>query len=284
MVKHIKTVLTTFVLSILLPLLLTSWGFAQSTEKAAPSQQGKAKTNNTNSPAASKSSAQQPSKKPSKAKKGPAANPTTSPDKKKPVNVPAARRTELLKFCQQHHKELLPLLESLRKKRPEEFEKALRTLDREINQLQTVKSKDRYEKLLEQWVLRSKIKLLSAKLAVRASKEQRAKTTASLTKLIVQLQDLKIKHLSDEQQATRSRLAKITTQIDQLRETRDAEIKKQIDALTKNAERIQAAQKAKIAAKNKAKNSNKQLTTKQEPVKNNQAKKNQVKKPGDNKG
>lgn len=280
MVKHIKTVSTTFVLSILIPLLLTGPGFAQSTEKAAPDKLGKAKTNNTNSPAASKSSAQQPSKKPSKAKKGPA----TSPDKKKPVNVPAARRTELLKFCEQHHEELLPLLESLRKKRPEEFEKALRTLDREINQLQAVKSKDRHEKLLEQWVLRSKIKLLSAKLAVRTSKEQRVKTTASLTKLIVQLQDLKLKHLSDEQQATRSRLAKITTQIDQLRETRDAEIKKQIDALTKNAERIQAAQKAKIAAKNKAKNSNKQLTTKQEPVKNNQAKKNQVKKPGDNKG
>ena len=270
MVKHIKTVSTTFVLSILIPLLLTGPGFAQSTEKAAPDKLGKAKTNNTNSPAASKSSAQQPSKKPSKAKKGPA----TSPDKKKPVNVPAARRTELLKFCEQHHEELLPLLESLRKKRPEEFEKALRTLDREINQLQAVKSRDRHEKLLEQWVLRSKIKLLSAKLAVRTSKEQRVKTTASLTKLIVQLQDLKLKHLSDEQQATRSRLAKITTQIDQLRETRDAEIKKQIDALTKNAERIQAAQKAKIAAKNKAKNSNKQLTTKQEPVKNNQAKKN----------
>lgn len=283
MVKHIKTVLTTLVLFILMPFLATP-GFAQSTEKATPNKQNRAKTNKTDSPATSKSSTQQPAKKPSKTTRAPAAGPTTSPDKKKPVNVPAARRTELLKFCEQHHKELLPLLESLRKKRPEEFEKALRTLDREIKQLQIVKSKDRYEKLLDQWILRSKIKLLSAKLAVRGSKEQRAKTTASLTKLIGQLQDLKIKHLNEERQATRNRLAKITTQIDQLRSTRDAEIKKQINALTQNAERIQAAQRAKIAAKNKSKNSNKKLTTKQEPVKNNQAKKDQVKKPGNNKG
>jgi len=256
-----------------LPLLLANSAFAQTTPETNLSKQGKAKANETKSSSASKKSTQQPSK----TTKVPDAGPTTLLNKKKPVNVPTIRRAELLKFCEQHHKELLPLLESLRKSRPEEFERALRTLDREINQLQMVKAKDRYERLLAQWVLRSKIKLFSAKLAVRSSKEQQDKTSASLSKLIGQLQDLKIKHLNEERQATRARLAKIGTQIDQLRSTRDAEIKKQMDTFTKNAVRIQAAQKAKVAARKKSKNPSKQLTTKQEPAKKNQTKKNRAK-------
>ena len=252
-----------------MPLLLANSAFAQTAQKTNLSKQGEAKANKTKSSSASKKSTQQPSK----TTKVPDAGPTTLLNKKKPVNVPAIRRAELLKFCEQHHKELLPLLESLRKSRPEEFEKALRALDREINQLQMAKSKDRYEKLLAQWVLRSNIKLLSARLAVRSSKEQQDKTTTSLGKLIGQLQDLKIKQLNEERQATRTRLAKIGTQIDQLRSTRDSEIKKQLDTLTGNAERIRAAQKAKVAARNKLKISGKQLTTKQEPTKKNQTKK-----------
>lgn len=269
-VKHIKNVLPTIALFCLLPLLLTNSGFAQSTPKTPPNKQDKAKASKVKPPVAAKKTAQQSSKKTKPAASGE----TKTPDKKKPaVVLSEKRRAELLAFCEQHHQELLPLLKSLQKNRPAEFEKALRTLDREIKQLQVVKSKERYEKLLAQWVLRSKIKLLSARLAVRTSKEQRAKTTAGLSKLIGQLQDLKIKHLNEEQQALRSRTAKIGTQIEQLRSTRDAEIKKQIDAFTKNAERIKAAQKARVAGKNKSKNAGKPPATTQEATKKNQAKK-----------
>ena len=269
-VKHIKNVLPTIALFCLLPLLLTNSGFAQSTPKTPPNKQDKAKASKVKPPVAAKKTAQQSSKKTNPAASGE----TKTPDKKKPaVVLSEKRRAELLAFCEQHHQELLPLLKSLQKNRPAEFEKALRTLDREIKQLQMVKSKERYEKLLAQWVLRSKIKLLSARLAVRTSKEQRAKTTAGLSKLIGQLQDLKIKHLNEEQQALRSRTAKIGTQIEQLRSTRDAEIKKQIDAFTKNAERIKAAQKARVAGKNKSKSSGKPPATTQEATKKNQAKK-----------
>jgi hypothetical protein len=276
--KHIKTALTTLVLSILLPLIAIGTGFAQTTAKASPNKTlpGKAKP-----PVASKSSVQQTSPKAKTATTGQ----TALPDKKKTGNVSTARRAELLKFCEEHHKELLPLLESLRKKRPAEFERALKTLDREINQLQAIKIKsiERYEKLLAQWVLRSRIKLLSARLAVRSSKEQRAKTATSLSKLIGQLQDLRIKHLSEERQALQNRMNKVGTQIDQLRSNRNAEIKKQMDAFTKNAERLQAAQKAKVAGKNKLNQNGKQPGTKQEQLKKNQAKKNQTKKPGNKK-
>ncbi len=270
MVKHIKNVLPTIALFCLLPLLLANSGFAQTTPKTPPNKQDKAKASKVKPPVAAKKPAQQSSKKTKPAASGE----TKTPDKKKPaVVLSEKRRAELLAFCEQHHQELLPLLKSLQKNRPAEFERALRTLDREIKQLQMVKSKERYEKLLAQWVLRSKIKLLSARLAVRTSKEQRAKTTASLSKLIGQLQDLKIKHLNEEQQALRSRTAKIGKQIEQLRSTRDAEIKKQIDAFTKNAERIKAAQKARVAGKNKSQNAGKPPATTQEATKKNQAKK-----------
>lgn len=271
--KPIKNVSTIIAPALLLLLFTASPGFAQTSANAPSPKPNQAKTNKSRTSVASKNQTQQTSKN----SKVPASGQATAPDKKKPVTaITEKRRTELLNFCKQHHEELIPLLESLQKKRPAEFEKALRTLDREIKQLQMVKSKERYEKLLAQWVLRSKIKLLSARLAVRTSKEQRAKTTSSLSKLIGQLQDLKIKHLNEEREATKARLTKISAQIDQLRSTRDAEIKKQIESFTKNAERIQAAQKAKAAGKNKSKNSGKPATAEKDPAKKNQAKKNQA--------
>lgn len=271
--KPIKNVSTIIAPALLLLLFTASPGFAQTSANAPSPKPNQAKTNKSRTSVASKNQTQQTSKN----SKVPASGQATAPDKKKPVTaITEKRRAELLNFCKQHHEELIPLLESLQKKRPAEFEKALRTLDREIKLLQMVKSKERYEKLLAQWVLRSKIKLLSARLAVRTSKEQRAKTTSSLSKLIGQLQDLKIKHLNEEREATKARLAKLSTQIDQLRSTRDAEIKKQIESFTKNAERIQAAQKAKAAGKNKSKNSGKPATAEKDPAQKNQAKKNQA--------
>ena len=122
---------------------------------------------------------------------------------------PTARRAELLKFCEEHHKELLPLLESLRKKRPAEFERALKTLDREINQLQAIKIKsiERYEKHTRTngFCVR-KSNFSRRNWQSDPPKEQRAKTATSLSKLIGQLQDLKIKHLSEERQALQNRM------------------------------------------------------------------------------
>ena len=139
-VKHIKNVLPTIALFCLLPLLLTNSGFAQSTPKTPPNKQDKAKASKVKPPVAAKKTAQQSSKKTKPAASGE----TKTPDKKKPaVVLSEKRRAELLAFCEQHHQELLPLLKSLQKNRPAEFEKALRTLDREIKQLQVVKSKER---------------------------------------------------------------------------------------------------------------------------------------------
>ena len=262
--KHIKTVLPTLILSILLPVIATDYCFAQVPGKAPN------KNLNTKPLGISKSATRQTKKK----EKAPADGELTSPDKKKTANISEKRRAELLNFCEEHHKELLPLLESLRKKRPLEFERALRTLDREIIQLQAwqSRSEERYEKLLNQWVLRSKIKLLSAKLAIRGSLEQRAKAAVSLEKMLGRLLDMKVSNLVDDRKAAASRIAKLNTQIEQLKSTRDTEIKKQMDAFMKNAERIRASQKTKSAAKNKSNNSDKQSTTKQEQTKKNQTK------------
>jgi len=83
---------------------------------------------------------------------------------------------------------------------------------------------------------------------------------------------LKVSNLVDDRKAAASRIAKLNTQIEQLKSTRDTEIKKQMDAFMKNAERIRALQKTKSAAKSNSNNSDKQSTTKQEQTKKNQTK------------
>ncbi len=130
----------------------------------------------------------------------------------------------------------------------------MRTLDREVKNLQTWESRspERYQNLLDQWICKSHIKLISAQLVLKKTDEENSTLKSELKSLITKQQDLRIAQLSKDVATARKRLEKSEVQLKGLRSGRAAEIKRQMDAITKNAERILAIQQKAADAKKKA--------------------------------
>jgi hypothetical protein len=165
--------------------------------------------------------------------------------------ISAQRRAELIGFVRKHHPAIRPLLVSLEKNRPTRFQIALRTLDRDVKNLQALEERapERYKNLLEQWICKSKIELLSAKLALKKTDDQKAAIKKELKSLIAKRHDLRVKLLAGDTALAKKRLIKLQDQLKILRSTRGKLIQDQLAAITRNAERIQAAEKRAADAK-----------------------------------
>jgi hypothetical protein len=99
---------------------------------------------------------------------GKAAKPQKSPGKNALAKIGPEREAELLGFVREHHPELAELLDQLKPMKASEYETALRTLDKDVRRLDQLKTKspNRYEPELALWASRSRIQLLSARLAM----------------------------------------------------------------------------------------------------------------------
>lgn len=167
--------------------------------------------------------------------------------------ISAQRRAELIRFVKKHHPAIRPLLVSLEKNRPEKFQAAMRKLDREVKNLQALEERapERYKNLLEQWICRSKIELLSARLALKKTDDQKAAIKKELKSLIAKRHDLRVALLAGDIALAKKRLTKLQAQHKSLRSTRGKLIQDQLGAITRTAERIQAAEKRAAEAKKK---------------------------------
>lgn len=176
-----------------------------------------------------------------------------STDKKQLPTISKQRRVELMTFVRANHPELRPLLNSLEKRRPDQFQSALRTLDREVKVLQSQKQRApaRYKRSLEQWIVKSKIKLLSAQLALNKSEKEKSALRNRIKALITKQQDLKIEQTSSDIEQLTNRLRSLEGLLKELESNRENEIQMQLYSITKTAQRIQAAQKKAAAAKRK---------------------------------
>ena len=154
------------------------------------------------------------------------------------------RRTELMKFVNAHHPELQPLLKSLQENRPNYYESALQTLDRHVSKLQKLqqRSPERYEKSLQQWIAKSKIKLLSAQLAIKKTADEKILIKEKLKQLFEKQHDMRVEGLVEDITQTKRRLEKYETQLAELNANRDNVVKRNLDAAIFKAERIGAAQ------------------------------------------
>ena len=111
------------------------------------------------------------------------------PSEKKPLPLVNEKRSkELLVFVKQNHPEIIPLINSLKKNRKGQYNSAMRTLDREVRTLQSLKQRDpnRYTKSLDQWIVKSKIKLLSAQLAMKKTDSRKEALRKQIRSLIEQ--------------------------------------------------------------------------------------------------
>lgn len=80
-----------------------------------------------------------------------------------------------LELARHHFRDLLPVLDHLRVHSPQQYEKAIRDLDRSAKRLESIKRRDAklFEISLREWQLRGQIDLLKATLRVKKSESGR---------------------------------------------------------------------------------------------------------------
>ena len=135
-------------------------------------------------------------------------NSKTEPSRpaKRPQHVVSEQRVEhLLGFVEQHHAASLPLLKVLKEKRAKKFARVMVHLDREVAGLDRLKDRSQraYSNALKQWVNRSQIKLLIAKLKTETAKKESTKArrddlTKQIRKLLNENVDIRVQQLSFE--------------------------------------------------------------------------------------
>ncbi len=170
---------------------------------------------------------------------------------KKPVPVISAKRkAELMKFVKENHAELERLINSLRKKRPSQYQAALRSLDKSVKNLNAIKASQnqgRYKQSLADWKLKSRIQLLSAQLSITDNAGKRKQ----LKQLLVQQLDNRRSLLKADVGRTEKRLKRIEEALAKIEADPAAEIDRQLSSVIRNANRIKAIRKERASVQSK---------------------------------
>ncbi len=165
-------------------------------------------------------------------------NPQTPPKvekrKKKPdMPMGAAEESAARNFAKQHHPELLPILDHLKKERQREYRRAISDLHKAAARLAQWKKKNptRYELELDAWKLRSRIQLLAAQ--VRLEPDD-AKLLTAIRRALLEQADMQIAACEAERDRQAERLKQLEAHLRQLREGRLDRVNKQIEAWTRS--------------------------------------------------
>jgi hypothetical protein len=118
----------------------------------------------------------------------------------------------VLEFVAKNHGELSPLLQSLKKRQPQQYARAVRELSRVEQRLSSIRDRDedRYALELKIWQVKSRAEVVAAKLAVSASDELRSQ----LEKLVAQNLRLRVQLLRRDRRKQQDRLKKLNEQIE----------------------------------------------------------------------
>jgi chromosome segregation ATPase len=103
-----------------------------------------------------------------------------SDDTSRPVSQDVAKEGSVdesigLHLARTQFRELVPVLDHLRAKSPQQYERAVRDLERSAKKLDSIRRRDKklFEIALREWKTRGQIDLLKAKLKVKASESDR---------------------------------------------------------------------------------------------------------------
>lgn len=110
-------------------------------------------------------------------------------------------------FVQEHHPELINLLDRLEVRRPAIYTRAIKNVAKSHKRLMNVKKNnpDRYETALELWKVKSRVHLASARVILKDSPERRE----DLRKLVEQQIELRLQQLEFDKQKAGQRLQKV---------------------------------------------------------------------------
>jgi hypothetical protein len=138
-----------------------------------------------------------------------------------------------MEFATQHHPELARLLEQLEKSRPNEFVRAIRDLNKQLQQLEITREKNptRYDAQLESWKLESQIRVLTA----RWSLSRDAELETQVRGLLKQRREAKMAQLKADKERLLEQQRKIDEQLTALSDPMDAQVDKEWEQLAKKA-------------------------------------------------
>lgn len=175
--------------------------------------------------------------------------------------VSAEREAELLEFVQKHHAELATLLTTLKTAQTKDYAAAISDLDREIRRLDQIRKRSpaQFDAELKVWMSRSRVRLLSARMAMSDDEELKEELKTQLRELrqleaaALQLEIGSVEQAIKKQQ---QKLHKLQRRLADMQSNDEDWLAKQMASL-KEKQRTTEKPKKKSATKQK----NKSLTT-----------------------
>ena len=137
-------------------------------------------------------------------------------------------RKELLEFVRLHDPQLERLLDTLEKKRPQQFKSALQNLARETERLKAMETRDpvRFGLELRLWKNNKQIQIVSAKIALNGESEE---TRNTLRDLIKEKNSLRLQQLELELARNQQRTEKLNGQLAKLQSVSASDLDRNLD-------------------------------------------------------
>lgn len=169
-------------------------------------------------------------------------------DKKLRAELSESDLRATMAFATEHHPELARLLEHLRKSRSNEFQRAARELNQQMQVLEKLKERNspRYENQLKLWKEDSQIRVLVAKWS--HSKDEALEQ--QIRHLLQQRRDTKLAQLKAERQRLSEQLQKVETQMATFSESPDLQIDREWEQLARKTNANRNDVKSKSINKN----------------------------------
>jgi len=142
-----------------------------------------------------------------------------------------------VELAERHLPELLPVLGHLRDHEPQQYDKAIRDLDRAAKRLemQARRGEKFFDAAMRQWQARGRVDLLKARLRVRPSDEDSARLVAAMKAY----RESELARLTLERQTLEQRQRTLTQRAEQATQAANRAAK-QLAEIDKNIERVKA--------------------------------------------
>ena len=136
------------------------------------------------------------------------------------------REAAAMTFVTLHHADLAELLKHLKQSNPREYQRALRELFRQSENLAQTQEKDarRYEFDLEAWKLKSRIQLIAARLSMSYSKALEDELRTALSEQV----DLRVRQQEMMRERLTAKLQEIETEIAHLNQDREGRVDREL--------------------------------------------------------
>ena len=159
-------------------------------------------------------------------KSEPARRQASAADGEKVIMTPE-RQAAALKFAELHHPELYQLLLGLKRGSRAEYQQAVRQLYNDSERLARLKERvpSRYEFLLTEWQLDSRLRLLVARMTMSAGDPE---LEAELEELLKKRLDNHLALLKFDRERQAARLARLDDQIQEIESDRESAIQKDL--------------------------------------------------------